>query len=255
MASVLSGHSARDTAVIVTISVVVAITATAAWFRRRKAPVIVSQALCQVFLGAPTASEAADRDSTGRLKTPKADPYGSSPRTEYLSWDEYFMALAFLSAQRSKDPNKQVGAVLVSQEDHLILGIGYNGFPRGCSDNRLPWAKLSRNQDILETKYPYVCHAEMNAVLNKNTATLHGARMYVTMFCCSDCAKLLIQAGVREIIYFEDKSASQPDSSSRAGMLPEQSYVAARKMLQLAGVSMRQFLPKRKESCIRMCCS
>ncbi|KAE9601383.1 putative dCMP deaminase [Lupinus albus] len=101
------------------------------------------------------------------------DPFDPSKRNGYLSWDDYFMAIAFLSAERSKDPNRQVGACLVSQ-DGIILGIGYNGFPRGCADDKLPWAKKSRTGDPLETKYPYVCHAEVNAILNTNHASAAG---------------------------------------------------------------------------------
>uniref|UniRef100_UPI001CB8FC44 deoxycytidylate deaminase-like n=1 Tax=Erigeron canadensis TaxID=72917 RepID=UPI001CB8FC44 len=97
-------------------------------------------------------------------------PYDPSKRNRYLSWDDYFMAIAFLSAERSKDLNRQVGACLVSQDD-IILGIGYNGFPRGGSDDKLPWSKKSKNGDPLETKYPYVCHAEVNCILNKNHAS------------------------------------------------------------------------------------
>ncbi|KAG2424706.1 hypothetical protein HXX76_014282 [Chlamydomonas incerta] len=159
----------------------------------------------------------------------RRDPTDPSPRSGSLSWDDYFMALAFLSAERSKDPNKQVGAVIVNAE-HVILGIGYNGFPRGCCDSDLPWAKLCprgsgngltagltagpltangmydiNDNDPLGTKYPYVVHAEANALLNKNAASVAGARVYVTMFPCNECAKLLIQAGVREVVYHEDK--------------------------------------------------
>lgn len=133
------------------------------------------------------------------------------PPCRYLSWDDYFMAVAFLSAQRSKDPAKQVGACIVNQ-NKVICGIGYNGFPRGCPDRELPWAKRSRNGDPLETKYPYVCHAEMNAILNKNGASVEGATVYVTMFPCNECAKLLIQAGVAEIVFHEDKA--QPRSET-----------------------------------------
>ncbi len=106
-----------------------------------------------------------------RSRLDHTDP---APRVGYLSWDDYFMAIAFLSAQRSKDPNKQVGACIVSH-DHVILGIGYNGFPRGCCDSKLPWAKAAASGDPLDTKYPYVCHAEMNALLNKNAASVDGA--------------------------------------------------------------------------------
>lgn len=106
-----------------------------------------------------------------RSRLDHTDP---TPRTGYLCWDDYFMAIAFLSAQRSKDPNKQVGACIVSR-DHVILGIGYNGFPRGCCDSKLPWAKVAASGNPLDTKYPYVCHAEMNALLNKNAACVDGA--------------------------------------------------------------------------------
>jgi len=99
------------------------------------------------------------------------DHYDPAPRLGYLSWEDYFMSIAFLSAMRSKDPNKQVGACIVS-DNNIIVGIGYNGFPRGCPDTGLPWAKLSRNDDILETKYPYVVHAEANALLNKNATSV-----------------------------------------------------------------------------------
>ena len=110
------------------------------------------------------------------------------------------MSVAFLSAQRSKDPNKQVGAVIVGPE-RVICGVGYNGFPRGCADDHLPWAKKSKTNDPTETKYAYVCHAEMNAIMNKNSQSLHGATVYVTMYPCNECAKLIIQSGIREVVY------------------------------------------------------
>ena len=138
------------------------------------------------------------------VPAPKPDPYAPKPRDRYLKWDDYFMSVAFLSAQRSKDPNKQVGAVIVGP-DRVIMGVGYNGFPRGCSDSDLPWAKKSANDDPMETKYAYVCHAEMNAIMNKNSQSLHGATVYVTMYPCNECAKLIIQSGIREVVYFEGK--------------------------------------------------
>lgn len=171
-------------------------------------------------------------------------------RVEYLTWDDYFMSVAYLSAQRSKDPNKQVGACIVSRS-HVILGIGYNGFPRGCSDESLSWARESESQDPLETKYPYVCHAEMNAILNKNTSSLEGSRLYVTMFPCNECAKLIIQAGIVEVIYGEDKRdgsrsvwpgssnckrpscSCKPDATSYA-------WTAADRLFRLAEVNLRQ---------------
>eukprot|EP00250_Pteridium_aquilinum_P019977 c2464_g1_i1 orf=104-1090(+) len=161
----------------------------------------------------------------------KPDPYNPSKRQGYLSWDDYFMAIAFLSAHRSKDPNRQVGACLVSQ-DRVILGIGYNGFPRGCSDDELPWAKMSANGDPLQTKYPYVCHAEVNAILNKNHASACGQSLYVTMFPCNECAKIIIQAGVAEVIYFVGKNSSG-----------DFSYNASRKLLAMAGIKVWQHKP------------
>ncbi|GFR52969.1 hypothetical protein Agub_g15650, partial [Astrephomene gubernaculifera] len=158
------------------------------------------------------------------LKSPlqalgRRDPTDPAPRGGSLSWDDYFMALAFLSAERSKDPNKQVGAVIVNC-DNVILGIGYNGFPRGCCDRQLPWAKVAVDSRGLPaplgTKYPYVVHAEANALLNKNAASVSGARIYVTMFPCNECAKLLIQAGIREVVYHEDKVAHLTEGKTAA---------------------------------------
>ena len=119
-------------------------------------------------------------------------------RTSTLSWDDYFMSIAFLSAMRSKDPSTQVGACIVNNENKIV-GIGYNGFPRGCDDDKLPWSRIGNTS--LDTKYPYVCHAEMNAILNKNEANITGSRMYVALFPCNECAKLIIQSGIKEIIY------------------------------------------------------
>ncbi|KAI5417291.1 uncharacterized protein LOC127074070 [Lathyrus oleraceus] len=164
------------------------------------------------------------------------DPFDPSKRKEYLSWDDYFMAIAFLSAERSKDPNRQVGACLVSQ-DGIILGIGYNGFPRGCSDDKLPWAKKSKTGNPLDTKYPYVCHAEVNAILNTNHASAAGQRLYVTMFPCNECAKIIIQSGVSEIIYFVEKRLENSNVI----------YTASHKLLSLAGVKVRKHQPAMSE--------
>ena len=150
------------------------------------------------------------------VPAPKPDPYAPKPRDRYLRWDDYFMSVAFLSAQRSKDPNKQVGAVIVGP-DRVIMGVGYNGFPRGCSDSDLPWAKKSANDDPMETKYAYVCHAEMNAIMNKNSQSLHGATVYVTMYPCNECAKLIIQSGIREVVYFEGKLPMARGGARRMG--------------------------------------
>lgn len=161
------------------------------------------------------------------------DPFDPSKRNDYLSWDDYFMAIAFLSAERSKDPNRQVGACLVS-ENGVILGIGYNGFPRGCSDEKLPWAKKSIKGDPLETKFPYVVHAEVNAILNTNHASAAGQRLYVTMFPCNECAKVIIQAGVSEVIYFIDKMIGSSDPK----------YAASHKLLSMANVKIRRHQPQ-----------
>jgi len=149
-------------------------------------------------------------------------------RADYISWDDYFMAVAQLSALRSKDPNTQVGACIVNKRKRII-GIGYNGFPTGCDDDHLPWA---REGAFLETKYPYVCHAEMNAITNSsNKPELEGAAMYVSLFPCNECAKLIVQVGIKEIVYLSDK---YHDSDV---------MIASRKILDMAGVRYRQLQP------------
>ncbi|KAG0452591.1 hypothetical protein HPP92_025255 [Vanilla planifolia] len=170
------------------------------------------------------------------VDSPVRSPFDPSKRNGYLSWDDYFMAIAFLSAKRSKDPNRQVGACLVSQNG-IILGIGYNGFPRGCSDDKLPWAKKSLSGDPLETKYPYVVHAEVNAILNTNHASAAGQKLYVTMFPCNECAKIIIQSGVSEVIYFVEKKINNSNTS----------YSASHKLLSLAGVKVRKHQPQMAE--------
>lgn len=124
-------------------------------------------------------------------------------REQYINWDEYFMGIAILSGERSKDPNSQVGACIVSQ-DNKILSMGYNGFPIGCSDDKISW---EREGEFAETKYPYVCHAELNAILNYTGTSLKGSKVYVTLFPCNECAKAIIQCGIKEIIYMSDKYA------------------------------------------------
>ena len=150
-------------------------------------------------------------------------------RTDYLSWDEYFMAVALLSGMRSKDPNTQVGAC-VANAQNKIVGVGYNGFPWGCSDDVLPW---DREGSFLDTKYPYVCHAELNAVLNSNTANLSDARIYVALFPCNECTKVIIQSGIKEIIFLSDK---YKDTDS---------VRASKTMLDRAQIPYRQFTPSR----------
>ncbi|GKV05476.1 hypothetical protein SLEP1_g17483 [Rubroshorea leprosula] len=172
-------------------------------------------------------------------KCSSLDPFNPSKREGYLSWDDYFMAIAFLSAKRSKDPNRQVGACLVSEKG-IILGIGYNGFPRGCSDDKLPWAKMSKSGDPLETKYPYVCHAEVNAILNTNHASAVGQRLYVTMFPCNECAKIIIQSGVSEVIYFVEKR-----------LKTDTAYIASHKLLSMAGIKIRRHQPQMSQILIK----
>ena len=113
-------------------------------------------------------------------------------RKDYISWDEYFMGVALLSGMRSKDPNTQVGACIVSQ-DNKILSMGYNGFPKGCDDDEFPWARTGEGN---ETKYPFVTHAELNAILNYRGGSLEGAKLYVSLFPCNECAKAIIQSGI-----------------------------------------------------------
>lgn len=152
----------------------------------------------------------------------------SSKRQDYLSWDDYFMAMAFLTARRSKDPNTQVGACIVSP-DKLILALGYNGFPRGCSDDYLPWARTSPS--MLHKKYAYVCHAEVNAILNKCSANVKDATLYVALFPCNECAKMIIQAGIREVVYLQDHYHDTDMCR------------ASRIMFGMAGVTLRRHVP------------
>ena len=144
----------------------------------------------------------------------------SGKRKDYISWDEYFMGVAVLSGMRSKDPNTQVGACIVS-EDHKILSMGYNGFPTGCSDDEFPW---EREGEPLENKYFYTTHSELNAILNYRGGSLEGATIYVTLFPCNECAKAIIQSGIKEVIYDCDKYADTP------------SVMASKRMMDAAGV-------------------
>jgi len=155
----------------------------------------------------------------------------TTKRTDYLSWDEYFMSLAVLSSLRSKDPNSQVGACIVNSENRIV-GIGYNGFPAGCHDDELPWG---RTGEYLDTKYPYVCHAELNAILNSDFGRMTDCRMYVNLFPCNECAKLIIQAGIRKVIYIADK---YPD---------DEKFIAAQRMFKLAGVEMERMPPPKRK--------
>ena len=154
-------------------------------------------------------------------------PAASGKRSDYLSWDDYFMAVALLSAKRSKDPNTQVGACIVNRQKRIV-GVGYNGFPTGCSDDTLPWC---REGDFLDTKYPYVCHAELNAVLNSVPGNLTNCILYTALFPCNECAKVIIQAGIQEVVYLSNK------------YVDTDSVRAARTMFDQAGVACRQLSP------------
>ena len=147
-------------------------------------------------------------------------------RKDYISWDEYFTGIAMLSGMRSKDPNTQVGACIVGN-DNRILSVGYNGFPNGCSDDLFPWA---REGSELETKYPFVAHSELNAILNYRGGNLEGSKLYVTLFPCNECAKAIIQCGIKEVIYKSDKYM---DSAAT---------IASKRMFDMAGVNYRQYV-------------
>lgn len=153
-------------------------------------------------------------------------------RKDYISWDEYFMGTALLAAKRSKDPNTQVGACIVNDKKR-IMSIGYNGFPMGCDDDDFPWEREGDNS--FDTKYPYVCHAELNAILNNRGANLEGCTIYVGLFPCCECAKAIIQSGIKKVIYLSDK---YKDSDSTR---------ASKRMLTAAGVELQQIEIKHKQ--------
>ncbi|MBO4214599.1 MAG: dCMP deaminase family protein [Lachnospiraceae bacterium] len=160
----------------------------------------------------------------------------SDKRLDYISWDEYFMGVALLSGMRSKDPNTQVGACIVS-EDNKILSMGYNGFPIGCSDDDFPW---NREGDPLENKYFYTTHSELNAILNYRGGSLEGAKLYVTLFPCNECAKAIIQSGIKTICYDSDKYAMTP------------STIASKRMLDAAGVKYYKYEHTNRELVIKV---
>lgn len=152
-------------------------------------------------------------------------------RDDYISWQEYFMGIAMLSAERSKDNSTQVGACIVSGENK-ILSLGYNGMPAGCLDDDMPW---ERDGEPLDTKYMYVCHAELNAILNSGTADLRGAILYCTLFPCNECAKAIIQSGISEVVYYIDKYADT------------EGVIASKKMFDMVGIKCTQYTPSGKE--------
>jgi len=147
------------------------------------------------------------------------------PRTDALSWDECFMRIARTIAQRSKDPSTQAGAVIATKEN-VVVGLGYNGFPRGVENNTFPW---EREGDLVDTKYAYICHAEENAIYNAITNT-HDTKIYTTLFPCNECAKAIIQTGIKEVVYESNKHAHL------------QTFMAAPRMFDAAGVVYRQYI-------------
>lgn len=156
-------------------------------------------------------------------------------REDYISWDEYFMGVAILSTYRSKDPNTQVGACIVNDENKIV-SIGYNGTPRGLNDNEMPW---NREGDFINSKYAYVCHSELNAILNYN-GSLKNTRIYVTLFPCNECAKAIIQAGIKEIIYLSDKYDGT------------ESNIVSKKILDTVGIKYRKYEPTNKKITIEL---
>lgn len=155
----------------------------------------------------------------------------SDKRSDYITWDEYFMGVAILSGMRSKDPSTQVGACIVSN-DNKILSMGYNGFPKGCSDDEFPWLK---DGDDLDNKYFYSTHSELNAILNYRGGSLDGSKLYVSLFPCNECAKAIIQSGIKTIVYDSDKYKDTP------------SVMASKRMLDAAGVRYYQYTRSGRE--------
>ena len=149
-------------------------------------------------------------------------------RADYISWGEYFMGVALLSARRSKDPHTQVGACIVN-EKNKIVGAGYNGLPIGCEDDEFPWEKQGK---FLDTKYPYICHAELNAILNNIGMDLKGCKIYTALFPCNECTKAIIQSGITEVVYLSDKYEGSDI------------FKASKIMLDKAGVKYRKVVSK-----------
>lgn len=180
----------------------------------------VPQALTQ------STAQANSAKSVSAAKQENVPQEDSRKRSGYISWDEYFMGVAKLSAMRSKDPNTQVGACIVSPQ-HKILSMGYNGFPTGCSDDEFPWNQKSA--DPYDNKYFYTTHSELNAILNYRGGSLEGSKMYVTLFPCNECAKAIIQSGIKTVIYADDK---YKDTSA---------VRAAKRMFRAAGVRVARY--------------
>ena len=158
----------------------------------------------------------------------------TKPRKDYLSWDDTFMLMADLISERSKDPSTRTGGVVVD-ENNVVLGLGYNGWPRGVEEGIFPWDREGgyEKEEFLNTKYAYVVHAEINAILNSNKSVA-GGKLYCHLFPCNECAKTIIQCGVKEVIYADDK------------YMNEEYSVAAKKLFDLAGVRYKKYVPTKK---------
>lgn len=152
-------------------------------------------------------------------------------RENYISWDAYFMGIALLSKERSKDPNTQVGACIVNDKNRIVT-MGYNGLPNGCDDDMCPWGV--REGSLEETKYAYVAHAELNAILN-HRGSVEDCILYVTLFPCNECAKAIIQSGIKEIVYLEDKYNGTPEN------------IASKKLLDTSGIKYRKYKKENKD--------
>ncbi|KAJ1525952.1 hypothetical protein ONE63_009137 [Megalurothrips usitatus] len=180
----------------------------------------------------PATTNISDRSADGclaeEISTLTVEDRNLTKRTDYIGWDSYFMAISCLVSKRSKDPATQVGACIVNRKNRIV-GQGYNGMPRGCSDDEFPWDKTSSNPT--ETKYFYVCHAEMNAVFNKNCADISNCVLYSLLFPCNQCAKTIIQSGISEVVYMGDKNMNKPEAT------------ASKRMFEASGVTVRQFRP------------
>ena len=158
-------------------------------------------------------------------------------RKDYISWDEYFMGIAMLSAQRSKDNSTQVGACIVNDK-HKIVSVGYNGMPTGCDDDDMPWER--DGESALDTKYPFVCHAELNAILNSSFGSLSGCTLYVTLFLFYECAKAIIQSGIKRVVYKCNKYA-ETDSVKASCILFDK-----------CGVTVEEYTPSGKDIVLSM---
>lgn len=168
----------------------------------------ISSGILGVAIGVATSSVSANVAASALNSTEK--------RKTYLKWEDYFMSVALISAQRSKDPVTQVGACIVN-DDNRVVGVGYNGFPFGCSDDSFPWTKDTQNP--IDSKHMYVVHAEENAIINRFSADLKNSTIYVSLFPCNRCAQVIIQSGIKKIVYMSDKKSHTKEVEASKRML------------------------------------